>query len=63
MARIVILGVGVAGGETMAIIDERIQAAPLPCERERHRRSHPIIQFVRFVALSWRTFRLARKHD
>ncbi len=47
----------------MSTIDERIQAAPLPSERERRRRNNPIIQFVRFVALSWSIFRLAHKHD
>lgn len=47
----------------MASIEERIQAAPLPTERERRRRRNPIIQFVRFVVLSFGIFRLAHKHD
>lgn len=49
--------------ETMASIEERIQAAPLPTERERRRRRNPIIQFVRFVVLSLGIFRLAHRHD
>jgi len=33
----------------MPSIDTRIQAAPLPSERELNRRSNPIIHFGRFI--------------
>ncbi|GEM_PF-6133648 len=47
----------------MPSIDTRIQAAPLPSERELNRRSNPIIHFGRFIKFSLGIFFLARKHD
>lgn len=40
----------------------RIDAAPLPDERELRRRRNLVVQFFRFLALNWNMYRLAKRH-
>lgn len=40
---------------------ERIDRAPLPTAKELRRRRNPVLQFGRFVSVSWTMWRLARR--